>query len=433
MPVRLRWVGRVLVATVLALTVSSVATVLPVRAALPPPPAEPQPRAWILVDVGSGDVLGASNEHESVLVASTVKLMTALTALEHVPTDATLPVSEQAASRPAINMGMQAGQQWPLVQVLSSALIVSANDAAYVLAEGSAGSVEAFTQQLHATGDRLGLRDSTFSDPAGLDSQVSFNGGSHMSAYDLAIVGRNALAVPAIAERAATAHEEFDDPTGTERSLNTKNAVFLGQYDGATGLKTGNTDAAGSTLVASATRDGRTLLAVVLGVPDTAAWAGSLLDQGFSGQAEATGTRLPPVAAVTADQTRTALAGMPLLLGKDAVELTAAPASLVTQAPTESTTPSSAAAEEQPAAAVSAEPDDDGGTNWVLLVALIALAALVALVVLRRRAVSRRRRRRHARQRALAEARRRGMIDVIDPTEVSRGRVMVRRERSSSR
>ena len=422
-----RVLATIVLATIVLAGTIAVESAAPTGAVLPAPPAEPQPRAWILVDAGSGDVLAASNEHEAMLVASTVKLMTALAALQRLPTDATLTVTDRAATRPAISMGMQVGQQWPMLQVLSSLLIVSANDAAYVLAESAGGSAEAFAEQMGDTGERLGLRDSTFADPAGLDDEFSLGGGSRMSAYDLAIVGRNALAVPAIAERASNAREVFDDPTGTTRILNTKNDVFLGQYDGATGLKTGGTEAAGSTLVASATRDGRTLVAVVLGVPDTAAWAGALLDQGFSGTAAGTGETLPPVRAVTADQIRSAVDGMPALLGRPPIELGAVPDA--TDASGEAAPRPTAPVEESPAAAGPVDAvGGDGGTNWTTVAAAILLVLLVALAFLRRRAVIRRRRRRLARQRALSEARRRGMIDVIDPTEMSRGHVQVRRE-----
>jgi len=427
MPGRTRWFRRALFTVVLGLVVAANAGA-PAGAVLAPPPVEPQPRAWILVDADTGDVLDASNEHEPMLVASTVKLLTAITALEHLPTDSVLTVSQRAAERPPFKMNMQAGEEWLLPHVLSSMLIVSANDAAYVLAEASGGSVEAFTEQMRATGERLGLSDSTFADPAGLDDETSTNGGSLISAYDLAIIGRNALAIPAIAERASMEREVFDDLSGTTRTLPTRNDVFLALYEGATGLKTGGTEAAGSHLVASATRDGRNLVAVVLGVPDTAAWAGLLLDRGFSGDASASGERLPDVQVRTADATRAAVDALPRLLGRPPLELdgsTVAGETSVAGAPAPTITTRRA----EPPASVAAS---DGGIGLPVYMAIAGFIVLVALVVLRRRAVKRRRRRRLARQQALSEARRRGMIDVIDPTERTGGSVNVTSDRGRS-
>jgi D-alanyl-D-alanine carboxypeptidase len=381
--------------------------------------------------------------------------MTALTALERLTTDSVLTVSARAEGRPAFGMGMKAGQQWPLVQVLESLLIVSANDAAYVLAENASGNVEEFSQQMATTGKRLGLRDSTFSDPDGIDSdEFSISGGSRVSAYDLAIIGRNALAVPIVASTAGTVSTSWDDPTGTGRSLHTKNDVFLGRYEGANGLKTGFTEQAGRHLVASATRGDQTLIAVVLGVPDTAAWAGKLLDEGFAAPANAGTETLPEVAVITADTTRSALDGMPRILGRPAM-VYAGPAqideveapSATAQPPAEPSddgTDTTDTAATAPPASVALAPSLDGtgsaasasesrSVDWRIVTLMVIVVTGLAVAGLRRRAVIRRRRRRLARQRALSEARRRGMIDVIDPMSTGRGHVNVIRDRVSTR
>lgn len=428
---------------------------VPAAAELPAPPPQPEPKAFIAIDADSGRVLTASNEHEPLLTASTVKLMTAVTALQHLPTDAALDVSARAEGRPAINMNMKQGQQWPLLDVLHSALIVSANDAAYVLAENSAGTVEKFADQMAETGKRLGLEDSTFADPDGIDDeQFSFGGGSKMSAYDLAIVGRNALRIPAIAETAATVSTSFDDPTGITRSLHTKNDVFLGHYDGGNGMKTGYTDGAGSNLVASATRDGRTMVAVVLGVPDTAAWAGKLLDDAFAAPPNSGTDTLPAPAAVTAEGVRAAINGMPSVLGRPAMAYTAHPALAAPDNPGPTTAATDAAATQtDPTVAPSSVPPTtaelaptiagsgsaEAGTasprqiDWRIVVLVALVAMMLIVVILRRRAVARRRRKRIERQKLLYEARRRGMIDVVDPIEAGRGHVQVLRDRVSSR
>src|SRR5689334_3570470 len=158
-------------------------------------PQSPPPKAFILVDAGTGRVLQSGHDHEALPPASLVKLTTALTAIERLPSTALLTVSPLAASQPAMRIGMVAGQKWKFVDVLSTLMIISANDAAYAIAENTSGSVPKFVAAETAMAHRLGMKDSTFADPAGLDDAQSYGGGPRMSAYDIAISARNALAV----------------------------------------------------------------------------------------------------------------------------------------------------------------------------------------------------------------------------------------------
>ena len=121
----------------------------------------------------------------------------------------------------------------------------SANDAAFAIAERASGSVEQFAQDANAVAKRLGAQDTTFGDPAGLDDANSFAGGTHMSAYDLAVVARNALAVPEIANTAEADDLRAHRPGRASRAeFSNHNDGFLTTYTGATGLKTGFTNAA---------------------------------------------------------------------------------------------------------------------------------------------------------------------------------------------
>ena len=95
---------------------------------------------------------------------------------------------------------MVEGSEWPLDQALASLLMVSANDAAYAIAETTGGSLEGFAAMARVTGKQLGLQDTSFQDPAGLDGREGFGGGTQSSAYDLAIVASNALTIPAITD-----------------------------------------------------------------------------------------------------------------------------------------------------------------------------------------------------------------------------------------
>ena len=404
-------------------------------AAVGGPPATQTPAGYILVDADTGAVLLAHGEHVPYFTASTIKVLTALVTLEHRSLSSTLHVSALAAGQPASKIDMKEGSDWTVDQALHSLMIISANDAAYAMAENVGGDLTGFAAMATATGRRLGLQNTDFRDPAGLDGPEGFGGGTKSSAYDLAIVARNALKVPAIADAAKQVTYEFTDPTGAGRRLVNHNRGFLTGYPGAIGLKTGFTDQASRTLITAAQRDGRTLIAVVMGTWDDTGWAGYLLDQGFSGSTPApTPTaplaKLPPVRLATLDSRVNAFAGVPSVLGSGA-PTAAKPATPAPQQPTTeskpSSKPSSASKSAHSAAAVapvtpstratSAAATSDGGiTIGSVLKTLggVLLALLIVAVVLRRRAVKRQRARRIERMRAHREARRRGMIDILE-------------------
>jgi D-alanyl-D-alanine carboxypeptidase (penicillin-binding protein 5/6) len=432
-----------LAATVLA--TGAPAGAAPVDAAAPP--ATEAPKSYLVVDGETGAVVAANNEHAPQLTASTIKVLTALVTLEHLAVGAPIHVSRLAASQPAMKIGMTEGSTWPIDQALASLLIVSANDAAYALAENAGGTLDGFASLATATGRRLGLRDTAFKDPAGLDGDEGFGGGTTSSAYDLAIIARNALAVPAIADTAAKVSYEFTDPNGVGRRLVNHNKGLLTGYPGAIGLKTGYTSAASRTLLAAARRDGHTCIASVMGTWDDTGWASYLLDQCFAGVRVAGAAPLPAVRAQTVQDRADAFSGIPHAFGSGArtaaAAVVAAPAA---PKPADPTPPTPNAADtldpgakdpgaKDPGAtkvtatvaAAAATPSSDDG--WSLgsiarTAGLVLLGLLVIVVILRRRAVKRQRARRIARMEALAEARRRRMIDVIEPDTDSDIRVL---------
>lgn len=264
---------------------------------IPPPDPRYPPAAYVVADVGTGAVLAARNEHRALLPASTQKLMTALVASEILGDGGTLTVGPRAAAQPAMRIGMRAGEVWTVEDALRCLLIVSANDAAYALAERASGSVESFSDAMNAVAARLGMHDSTFRDPAGLDGPEGVGGGSAVSAFDLAVLARNVLAVPGIAGTTRMREYRFTGPDGAPHVLTNHNRRFLDGYPGAFGLKPGYTSRALGTLVAAARRDGRTLVVSVMGAGDTVAWAAALLDLGFATPTGTggTGVALPPV------------------------------------------------------------------------------------------------------------------------------------------
>lgn len=418
-PIRARALARLTatVAATVALLVPATAAAAPAAPApsspttppvTGPPPATPAPQSYLAFDGDTGAIVAASNEHVPHLTASTIKVVTALVALERLPMTAKLKVSALAAGQPAMKISMTEGSEWPMDQALASLMMVSANDAAYALAENAGGSLDGFAAIADKEASRLGMKDTTFRDPAGLDGAQGFGGGSQSSAYDLAIAARDALAVPAISEPASKVTYEFTDPNGVGRRLTNHNKGFLTTYPGAVGLKTGFTNAASRTLLAAARRDGHTCGVALMGTWDDTGWAGYLLDQCFAG------VRVTGAAPLPADRVRLAAA-------------TAAPPTSASSTP-----PTTAVPKPKPAARASAGKaaparttevtaaagrDSGGGFPWgtvLRITGIVLLVLLVTVVVLRRRAV-RRRRARTARLRKMAEARRRGMIDIVEP------------------
>ena len=378
------------------------------------------PAADIVVDAGTGRVLIGDQVHKPLHPASTAKIMTALTAVERLCPDATVTADARDATVETMRIGLQVGKPWPLDQMLASLMMVSANDAAYAIGDTvGKGSLDAFADDLNATARQLGLKDSTLNDPAGLDDETSFRGGPMMSAYDLAIAARNALAVPDIAKWAALHEYSFVDPSGVSHHLVNHNKMLAGggnDYLGAIGLKTGFTSRSQHTLVAVATRNGRTLIAVVLGVPDAGfAEAASLLDAGFATPANASGTgeTLPKVAVSrcedrAADQM--AFAGLAATNTPTTSPGVTVPGSVpvIDQAPLAAATTSSART-----AAISSSHHSPGPFRTRNLAILLLLVG-ATLFLLRRRAVRRQRALRLARRRQRLSAMRSGGLTVVD-------------------
>ena len=278
----------------------------PGAAVAPPGASAALPGAWILVDVDTGVVLDAHDERAPLPPASLTKILTALTVVNAVHPDASVPASVRAEAMPARKINMKAGQVWSFSDAFHAMMLSSANDAAVALAERADGTVERFSQDLARVAKEIGLQDNPLlQDPAGLDdAEFSINGGNLISARDLAIAARAGLANPVIAEAVANPLYRFHGPDGSDHKLGNHNQL-LKSYPGAIGMKTGYTRRAGECLVAAARRDGRTMLAVVLHAPSVYANATSLLDRGFAtpvGAEAALTDHLPPVRQPAAHQ-----------------------------------------------------------------------------------------------------------------------------------
>ncbi len=265
--------------------------------AAPPPP--PEPAVYVLVDADTGNVIAAKNDRQLRYPASTIKLLTALMAAERLPAGDVLPISAHAESMPARKMNVKAGQQWTLNDLLHAMLMVSANDAAVAVAERiGGGSLDTWAALAAQTLTNLGAADHpVLRDPAGLDdAQFGRDGGSQISARDLALVGRAILARPDLMAIIQTKHYEFKGGDGIGHELTNQDPFFT-LYEGATGLKTGATDKAGHTFVGSASRGGRSMLVVIFDAVDPLRSAVQYLDQGFATPvaSESKVDALPPV------------------------------------------------------------------------------------------------------------------------------------------
>lgn len=308
--------------TVLATVLAVGSAVVPAPAQEPPPPGPtettapiPPPRASIVVDVETGEVITESNAREALPPASTTKILTALLVRQNLDVDGDVGISGTATMAPPRRLALQYGTTWGVRDLLYAMMLCSCNDAAWALGQAAGGgTMPGYHDQAQALATRLGLADGpVLNDPAGLDDERSVEGGNLLSARDLAIAARAFLADPELAEIATAPSHEWTGGDGQPHSVTNLNA-FLGAYPGAIGLKTGFTSRAGMTFVGAAERDGRTLVAVVLGSEAHYAHARELLDAGFmlASIDDTTEDVLPPVpdglAATTTTTTTTSTA-----------------------------------------------------------------------------------------------------------------------------
>lgn len=258
--------------------------------------------ALLLVEADTGKVLHAENATYPWYPASVTKLMTAYVVLKavkegRVSLDTLVTVSPIAASQAPSKMGFKPGTQVTIDNALKMMMVKSANDMAMVLAEGLDGSMEAFADDMNRNAERLGMTQTHYVNPNGLPAD-----GHVTSARDLAILARAIL-------RDLPEYEYFVHIPAIKfgRRVTRNFNSLIGRYPGADGMKTGFICASGFNLVASATRDNKRLIAVVLGAPSSsmrAYKAVQLLERGFSGNGMAwltpslgTVDQLVPVAA----------------------------------------------------------------------------------------------------------------------------------------
>jgi D-alanyl-D-alanine carboxypeptidase (penicillin-binding protein 5/6) len=243
----------------------------------PAPPQVPA-SAWILVDGGDGTRLASAEPTSSRPIASTTKLMTAYLALRDLPLQRRLVAPPYHPIPGESLLGLEAGERMSVRDLLYGLLLPSGNDAAVTLADGVAGSVPAFVAEMNRAASRLGLRDTSYSNPIGLDQP-----GNYSSPRDLV-----KLALDLRRDRLFS--RIVDTPQKTLLTGNSPRTVvnrndLVGRVPWVNGVKTGYTPDAGNVLVGSGTRKGVTLLSVVMGAPTETARDDdtlALLRYGFS-------------------------------------------------------------------------------------------------------------------------------------------------------
>ncbi|MBN1529835.1 MAG: D-alanyl-D-alanine carboxypeptidase [Thermoleophilaceae bacterium] len=241
------------------------AAALPCAAAAAQPPPEVQAPAAIVVDARDGHVLFARAAEEHRAIASTTKLMTALLTLERARPDEVFTAPDYDAAPAESRIDLAAGERMTVADLLKALLLESANDAAVTLARGVSGSTQRFVGAMNRRAEELGLEDTSYANPVGLDDP-----GAYSSAHDLATLAAVLMRRPRFARIVDLPEARLESGNRT-RVVENRN-LLIARYPFVTGVKTGHTLRAGYVLIGAAgnARTGR-VLSVVLGDPSEAA------------------------------------------------------------------------------------------------------------------------------------------------------------------
>ena len=225
----------------------------------------------ILMDATTGRVLYEKNADRQSLIASTTKIMTALVVCEQCNVLDRMRIPKEAVGIEGSSMYLQEGEILTIQDLLYGLMLRSGNDAAVALAIYCGGTVEGFAELMNDKARQLGMGNTHFVNPNGLDAP-----GHYSTARDMAVLAAYAMDNPIFARTVST-----KSVTMGNRCLQNHNKL-LWQVEGADGVKTGYTKAAGRILVSSATRQGRRLIAVTINAPGDWADHKQLLEEGFS-------------------------------------------------------------------------------------------------------------------------------------------------------
>ncbi|HEY6316222.1 MAG TPA: D-alanyl-D-alanine carboxypeptidase [Streptosporangiaceae bacterium] len=271
-----------------------------------------QASAFVVADADTGQVLAAKDPHGWYRPASTLKVLTAISLIPVLNPNATVVASKQATSTVPNVAGLVAGRAYKISDLFTALLTISANDAAIALTQ-AAGSFSEGMALINAEARHLQADDTVAVDPNGLDAP-----GQHTSAYDLALIARQALGMPAFMKYDETISQRFVVARRKAETLFNQNTL-LTTYPGGIGGKIGWTSAAGATYVGMARRHGVTLIVTLLHCPALTeiSSAEKLLNWGFSADGKVTpvgtlvGPLRPPSASPSGRPTASARAAQP--------------------------------------------------------------------------------------------------------------------------
>ncbi len=252
-------------------------TTMPTEPVVPPPPPTVSAFEWAVYDETAGVMLATWNVDERRPMASVTKVMTAMVVLDEADLDDIVTVPTMATSSRGSSAGLVAGEQWTVYDLLVAMLVRSGNDAAVTLAwHVGDGDIDAFVSKMNARAVELGMSDTHFANPNGLDHADHFS-----TANDLVTMTIASLDYPDIQQIARIKTIKMpEDPTGKTRQVNNTNRL-LGTYPGVVGLKTGDTPYANKVLLGVTERGPRRIVTVVMGSDDHFSDSRELIDWAY--------------------------------------------------------------------------------------------------------------------------------------------------------
>ena len=234
-------------------------------------------KAMCVMESSSKRVLKSKNMSAKLAMASTTKIMTAITALENCPDlDQVFEISPKAVGVPGTSLYLRKGEKFSTRQLLYGLMLVSGNDASVAIGEHVSGSLEEFVKLMNQTAIKIGATNSHFDNTHGLDSKTHYT-----TAYDLALITSYAMQNDTFKEIVSTKNTKITNSDGKTRYLKNKNKL-LNSFEGCNGVKTGFTDDAGRCLVSSAEKDGMNVVCVALNCQPMFEECSNLMGQALS-------------------------------------------------------------------------------------------------------------------------------------------------------
>ncbi len=234
-------------------------------------------KSAILMEATSGEIIFESNAHQQMPMASTTKIMTALVAIENCDIDEIVTISKEMTGAEGSSIYLKAGEKLTLGQLLYALMLQSANDSAEAIAVHISGSVDEFAKLMNKKAKELGLKNTHFTNPHGLDDELHYT-----TAYELAKITAYAIENDYFAKLVSTYKYTIPETELYPARVLVNHNKLLKQYDGCVGVKTGFTKKCGRCLVSAAEKDGVRLVAVTLSAPDDWNDHKKMLDYGFS-------------------------------------------------------------------------------------------------------------------------------------------------------